>query len=106
MRPGWETHYSGRCAAEHGYPNWTRPAYLHKGPRRLKGRNFEAGHTTAPDHMPDRAKKMLAFMGASTHVRSDCPAWSMEWVIVSTIDSVHLEVGCGGEEGSEEAGLV
>jgi hypothetical protein len=39
-------------------------------------------------------------------VRSDCPAWSMEWVIVSTIDSVHLEVGCGGEEGSEEAGLV
>jgi hypothetical protein len=35
----------------------------------LKGRNFEAGHTTAPDHMPDRAKKGLAFMGASKHVR-------------------------------------
>ena len=63
MRPGWETHYSGRGATERGYPNWTRPAYLHKGPRRLKGRNFEAGHTTAPDHMPDRTKKCLHSWG-------------------------------------------
>lgn len=39
-------------------------------------------------------------------VRSDCPALVMEWVIVSTIDSGHLE-GCDGwEEGFEEAGLV
>lgn len=30
----------------------------------------------------------------------------MEWVIVSTIESGHLEVGDGGEEGFEEAGLV
>jgi hypothetical protein len=30
----------------------------------------------------------------------------IEWVIVSTIDSGHLEVGYGGEEGLEEAGLV
>ena len=30
----------------------------------------------------------------------------MEWVIVSTIGSGHLEVGYGGKEGSEEAGLV
>ena len=39
-------------------------------------------------------------------VRSDCPACAKEWVIVSTIDSGHLEVGDGGEEGAEEAGLV
>jgi len=39
-------------------------------------------------------------------VRCDCPAWVMEWVIVSTIDSGHLEVGYGGEEGFEEACLV
>jgi hypothetical protein len=30
----------------------------------------------------------------------------MEWVIVSTMGSGHLEVGYGGEEGSEEAELV
>ncbi len=35
----------------------------------MKGRTFEAGHTTAPDHMPDRAKIPLASKGASTHVR-------------------------------------
>ena len=39
-------------------------------------------------------------------VRSDCPACVMEWVIVSTMDSGHLEVGDGEEEGVEEAGLV
>ena len=39
-------------------------------------------------------------------VRCDCPAWVMEWVIVSTIDSGHLEGGYGGEEGLEEACLV
>ena len=39
-------------------------------------------------------------------VRCDCPACAMEWVIVSTIDSGHLEVGYGGEEGFEEACLV
>ena len=39
-------------------------------------------------------------------VRSDCPACMMEWVIVSTMVSGHLEVGDGGEEGIEEAGLV
>ena len=39
-------------------------------------------------------------------VRSACPACVMEWVIVSTIDSGHLEVGDGGEEGAEEAVLV
>ena len=39
-------------------------------------------------------------------VRSDCPACGMECVIVSTIDSGHLEVGDGGEEGFEEADLV
>ena len=39
-------------------------------------------------------------------VRSDRPACVIEWVIVSTIDSGHLEVSYGGEEGSEEAGLV
>ena len=39
-------------------------------------------------------------------VRSDCPACVMERVIVSTIDSGHLEVGDGGEEGFEETGLV
>lgn len=39
-------------------------------------------------------------------VRSDCPACVMEWVIVFTMDSGHLEVGDGGEEGVEEAGLV
>ena len=81
MRPGWENHHSGRCATEHGYPNWTRSAYLHKGPRRLKGRNSEAGHTTAPDHMPDRAKKMLAFMGASTHVRCGRSDGEMECLL-------------------------
>jgi hypothetical protein len=30
----------------------------------------------------------------------------MEWVIVSTIGSGHLEVGDGGEEGFEESDLV
>jgi hypothetical protein len=35
----------------------------------------------------------------SVSVRSDCPACVIEWVIVSTIDSVHLEVGDGGDEG-------
>jgi transposase InsO family protein len=39
-------------------------------------------------------------------VRSDRPACVIEWVIVSTIDSGHLEVSYGGDEGSEEAGLV
>ena len=58
-------------------------------PRRLKGRNFEAGHTTAPDHMPDRAKKVLAFMGASTHVRPDCSAAHRVCSIVSALDSGH-----------------
>ena len=43
---------------------------------------------------------------APVFVRSDCPACAKEWVIVSTIDSGHLEVGDGGEEGAEEAGLV
>ena len=37
----------------------------------MKGRIFEAGHTTAPDHMPDRTKIPLASKGASTHVRPD-----------------------------------
>jgi hypothetical protein len=45
-------------------------------------------------------------LGTVVSVRSDCPAWVMEWVIVSTIDSGHLEVGYGGEEGFEEACLV
>ena len=44
--------------------------------------------------------------GSKVSVRSDCPACLTEWVIVSTIDSGHLEVGDGGEEGFEEAGLV
>ena len=44
--------------------------------------------------------------GSSVSVRSDCPACMMEWVIVSTMVSGHLEVGDGGEEGIEEAGLV
>ena len=39
-------------------------------------------------------------------VRSDRPACVIEWVIVSTIDSGHLEVGYGGEEGFKEAALV
>ena len=43
---------------------------------------------------------------AGVSVRSDCPACVMEWVIVSSTDSGHLEVGDGGEEGIEEAGLV
>ena len=105
MRPGWENHHSGRCATEHGYPNWTRSAYLHKGPRRLKGRNSEAGHTTAPNHMPDRAKKMLAFMGASTHVRCRRSDEGNRRLIVSTIDGGHLEALHGGQKGSEEAVL-
>ena len=50
------------------------------------------------------------FRGYMVSVRSDCPAcvmeWVMEWVIVSTIDSGHLEVNYGGEEGAEEAALV
>ena len=98
MRPGWETHYSGRCAAEHGYPNWTRPAYLHKGPRRLKGRNFEAGHTTAPDHVPDRTKKCLHSWGrphTSGLTGVDlfcCPAPRHE-----VVQTVHLVVCNAGE---------
>jgi len=44
--------------------------------------------------------------GRAVSVRSDCPACMMEWVIVSTMDSGHLEVGDGGEERAEEAGLV
>jgi hypothetical protein len=47
----------------------------------MKGRNFEAGHTTAPDHMPDRAKKVLVFMGASTHVRYGYGG-ELEWVAI------------------------
>ena len=39
-------------------------------------------------------------------VRSDCPACVREWVIVSIMDSGHLEVGHGWDEGSEEAALV
>jgi len=39
-------------------------------------------------------------------VRSDCPACVIEWVIVSIMDSGHLEVGLGRDEGSEEAALV
>jgi hypothetical protein len=62
-RPSWKNHHSGRRAIEPGYPNWIRYAYLHKGPRRLKGRNFEAGHTTAPDYMPDRFTKCLHSSG-------------------------------------------
>ena len=31
--------------------------------------HHEAGHTTAPDHMPAPTKKLLASSGASTHVR-------------------------------------
>jgi len=34
----------------------------------MTGRIFEAGHTTAPDHMPERLKIPLASKGASTHV--------------------------------------
>ncbi len=45
-------------------------------------------------------------LGMVVSVRSDCPACLTEWVIVSTIDSGHLEVGDGGEEGFEEADLV
>ena len=45
-------------------------------------------------------------LGKSVSVRSDCPACVMDWVIVSSTDSGHLEVGDGGEEGIEEAGLV
>ena len=48
----------------------------------------------------------LATNGIKVSVRCDCPAWVMEWVIVSTIGSGHLEVGYGGEEGLEEACLV
>gem|GEM_PF-1682069 len=33
-------------------------------------------------------------------VRSDCPACVIEWVIVSIMDSGHLEVGHGRDEGS------
>ena len=33
----------------------------------MTGRIFEAGHTTAPDHMPERAQIPLASVGASTH---------------------------------------
>ena len=44
--------------------------------------------------------------GFTVSVRSDCPVCMMEWLIVSTMGSGHLEVGDGGEEGVEEAGLV
>ena len=43
---------------------------------------------------------------SSVTVRSDCPACVREWVIVSIMDSGHLEVGHGWDEGSEEAALV
>ena len=34
----------------------------------MKGRIFEAGHTTAPDHMPDRAK-IIACIHGGVHTR-------------------------------------
>ena len=34
----------------------------------MKGRNFEAGHTTAPDHMPDRTKRIACIHGG-VHTR-------------------------------------
>ena len=60
--------------------------------------------TTIPTAEADRIAAVAA--RSSVSVRSACPACVMEWVIVSTIDSGHLEVGDGGEEGAEEAVLV
>jgi hypothetical protein len=34
----------------------------------LKGRNFEAGHTTAPDHMPDRDKENACISGGGPRI--------------------------------------
>ena len=39
-------------------------------------------------------------------VRSGCRACAMKWVVVSIIDSGHLEVDHGWGERSEEAALV
>ena len=33
----------------------------------MTGRIFEAGHTTAPDHMPDRAKDSACIQGGCPH---------------------------------------
>ena len=41
-------------------------------PAACKEPYFEAGHTTAPDHMSLQVKIMLAFPGASTHVKKYC----------------------------------
>ena len=49
-------------------PIWTRSAYLHTGPRQLKRRTRETGHTTVPDRIgPAMPKKLLASREASTH---------------------------------------
>lgn len=48
----------------------------------------------------------VVWFSRGVSVRSDCPACVMEWVIVSTMGSGHFEVGDGGEERTEEAGLV
>ena len=50
-------------------PIWTRSAYLHTGPRQLKCRTRETGHTTAPDRIgPDQAKKTACIQGG-VHTR-------------------------------------
>ncbi len=48
----------------------------------------------------------MGFFERALSVRPDSPACVMERVIVSTIDSEHLDVGNGGEDGFEEACLV
>jgi hypothetical protein len=45
--------------------------------------HIEAGHTSAPDHMLTEGKNLLAFTGASTHVRAACGLTCSEQTILA-----------------------
>jgi hypothetical protein len=45
----------------------------------MTGRIFEAGHTTAPDHMPERAQDSACIKGG-VHTRSFTAPWIRQFV--------------------------
>jgi hypothetical protein len=73
----------------------------------MKGRIFEAGHTTAPDHMPERAKNRLHPRGRP-HTYGPAappprrPAARSVGQIVSALDSGHYGAV---DDASDEAAL-
>jgi len=61
-------------------------------------RSMERADTSA--RLLDVGSRISLIPTAHVSVRSDCPACVIEWVIVSIMDSGHLEVGHGRDEGS------